>query len=144
MNNRMAWARWAAVAALALGCGLGCDDDSSSDDNGGSTFTGGSDVLDGRYVGMVNAAGETAGLIMQVDQNSNLVYGPIEIGQMSGRFSGSFSGNAISFQANVTNASQTGTFRFSGTIEDGGDTFAGTVDGVVNGTAGSGTWHANR
>lgn len=144
MDIRMGLTRCAAIAALAIGFGSGCGGDDSSSDGTGSTFTYASDVLDGRYIGQVTAGGETAGLVMQVDQNSYLVYGPIEIGDMSGRFSGSFTGNAISFQANVTNVSQTGTFRFSGTIEDGGDTFEGTVDGVVNGTAGSGTWSARR
>jgi len=120
---------------------VGCD--SGDEDSGGDAFVGGSDVLDGLYVGSMNMNG-SVGLTMRVDQNQLLVYGPITIGAMSGNFDGSYSGATIQFSADVANGGTTGTFNFTGQITNGGKKFSGSYNGVVNGAAVSGNWSVSR
>lgn len=134
------------AAAAMVTFTAGCGDDSSSDGGGGNPppFDGASDALDGNFIGQVTAEGQSSGLVMKIDQNKHLVYGPIEIGSMVGTFKGSFSGNDISFKADVTGGGKSGTYNFKGQITDGGDTLTGTFTAVVGGQARSGSWSAQR
>jgi hypothetical protein len=145
MNSALRFAKYVMAVAMVVAFAAGCNDSgSSSDGTPASTFTGGSDALDGRYVGKVSDGSQELGLVMKVDQNHNLVYGPIEIGDLTGRFDGSFSGTAIQFQSDVTNGVQKGTYDFDGQITDGGDTLSGTFNAVVAGKSSAGSWSAHR
>jgi hypothetical protein len=144
MNSVMRFATCVAAVAGAVLFAAGCNDSGSSDTTTPSTFSGASDSLDGHFIGQVTSGGKSAGLVMKVDQNKYLVYGPIEIGSLAGNFKGSFSGNDISFQATVTGTLHTATYKFNGLIGDGGDLLSGSFNAVVDGAAESGTWFANR
>ncbi len=137
------------VAALILVAAVGCSDSDKDDDSNATpdewVFDGASDALDGRFVGSLTTETQSLGLVLQVDQNRNLVYGPIQIGRQAGTFRGRFSGNDISFQAEVATEDGLGTdtYQFTGRIESI-NRFSGTFTSIVNGNAESGTWMARR
>jgi hypothetical protein len=149
MKSLMRFARCLVAVAAVVGFGVGCGGDNSSAGGGGEEvvppFNGGSDALDGHYIGQLMLDGQALGLVMKVDQNKYLVYGPITIGLMAGNFKGSFSGNDITFKAEgVTGGGKSGDFFFTGKIRDNGDTLSGSYTAVVNGLSKSGSWSVQR
>jgi len=132
-------------AALAVAVGLALGGCEGGDDGGddGAPFVGGSDVLDGLYIGSL-VLDVSSGLTMQVDQNAALVYGPITISDLSGNFNGSWAGTTIQFTATVSNGGRSGTFNFTGQITNAGRRFSGTFSGVLDGTPYSGNWTVDK